>query len=66
MSLPRADGGPTVLKSVARSVVKVIGWTLAYAYQAFVIVASVIAAFCGIAVVAFIFLEGYAILTGNG
>lgn len=55
-----------MLERVARSVVKVISWACAYAYLAFIIASSVVAVLCGVAVVVFIVLEGYAILTGNG
>lgn len=49
-----------------RRIIRAIGWASAYTWYACMIVASIAAALCGVAVAAFIILEGYALFTGQG
>lgn len=53
-----------MLRSVARNVVKIMGWASAYAYTAFVIVASAIAVLCGIGMVALFIVVVISAITG--
>jgi hypothetical protein len=55
-----------MFRTVLRRVGLAIGWAIAHVWHAFVIVASIVAVLCGVAVLAFIVLEGYALLTGQG